>query len=172
MSVVSPRDLGSAGFGFLNRENWRFEFAPAAERSAGLFPDPSCPIADPSKNQHPSAAQAKFLAMLDQTGEDIHTEDDQRKSDDSWHPLVDPRRKMRADKNGNQAKSEDNQGVAERIERPEENRVPAIFLRAGDVGDRGDVVPINAVTKAETENGNDESETESLSGNSGGSDHG
>ena len=50
--------------------------------------------------------------------------------------------------------------MTEGVERPEHERLRTVILRAGDIGDRGDVVPIDPVAEPEEERRDQEPETE------------
>ena len=50
--------------------------------------------------------------------------------------------------------------MTEGVERPEHHGLAAILLGAGDVGDRGDVVPVDAMAEAEPERRHEQSKAE------------
>ena len=54
--------------------------------------------------------------------------------------------------------------MAERIQRGEEHRTPRVRLRARDVGQRGDVVPVDPVPEPKAQRGDDEPDVERLIG--------
>ncbi len=54
--------------------------------------------------------------------------------------------------------------MPDHVEGAEEDGSAALLLRGGDVGDRGDVVPVDPVPEAEPERRDDEPETEASVG--------
>jgi hypothetical protein len=66
--------------------------------------------------------------VTDQRGEDVHAQDHERDADDPLHHIVDPLGQLVAQHDGRRADQEDDQGVPERVDRPEHDRVPAIVL--------------------------------------------
>jgi hypothetical protein len=67
-----------------------------------------------------------------------------------------------AGQDGERSEDQDHQGVAQRVERAEQQRLPPVVLRARDVRDRGDVVPVDAVLEPEPQGRHQRSDPEAL----------
>jgi hypothetical protein len=98
----------------------------------------------------------------DQGDEHEHAEDDQRGSDDPAHNCVDALGKFLSKQDRRCPDHEDDQRMPERVDRPERNRCATFVLRAGDVGDRREMVPVDAVAESEQEGGGEDTQAEGL----------
>ena len=115
-----------------------------------------------TEDQHPSAAHAELAPMLDQRREDEHAEDDEGEPDDALHDRIDARRKIRAQEDGRRTDHEHHERVSEGVEGAEDDRRATVLLRARDVRDRRDVIPIDPVAEPEQERRQEDAETEGL----------
>jgi len=132
-------------------------------RPAQTAPNPPGPFADPSEDQHPPAPHPEVSPVLDQGVEDVDAQDDQGGPHHTLQNRVDSGREVLPQGDGTDSEDEHDQSVSEGIEGGEEHRRPGRVLGTGDVGDRRDVVPVDAVPEPESEHGGDEADPEALS---------
>ena len=121
------------------------------------------------EDEHPPAAHPEVPAVADQRVEDVGPQHDQREPHHALQDRIDAGGEGPAELDGPQAEEEHHQRVAQRVQGGEEHGSPVGLLRAGDVGDGGDVIPVDPVPESEAEHGGDQSDPEPLGG--GGRDH-
>ena len=131
-------------------------------RLATFGADLAIRVPSSAEDEHPPAAHPELPAVTDQRREHEHTEDDEGRPDDPLHHVVDAGREPLPEDDRSDTDHEHHQRVPERVERPEGERLRTVILRAGDVGDRGDVVPVDPVAEAEQEGRDEQAEPESL----------
>ena len=94
--------------------------------------------------------------------EDVATQDEEGCAHEPLHDGVDTLGQPLRQDDGREPEQEHDEGMAERVQRCEPHRTSRFFLRARDVGERGDVVPVDAVAKAEAECGQKEAEVKGI----------
>jgi hypothetical protein len=113
---------------------------------------------DPGDGEHPPALHAEVAAEPDQRPHDVETERDEREPDDAPRCGVDAGRDRATGQDGDCAEGRDHEHVPQRVHGCEQQRAAAFRLRARDVGDRGDVVDVEAVPEPRQEDGRDDAE--------------
>jgi hypothetical protein len=119
---------------------------------------------DAAEDQHPPAPHPELPPVTHQRGEHVHAEQDERDADDAFHHGVDAVGKLGSKDDRQDPDREHDEGMAERVDRAVLERQSAVLLRAGDVRDRGDVVPVDAVPEPEQERRHDDADAKGLRG--------
>src|SRR5919106_2382586 len=129
---------------------------------ADLRSRPTRPPPNSGEHQHPAAPQTEVAPMTDQRDEHVNAEYNERDPHDLRHELVDVLGQTFARHDRKDAEGEHDARVAYDVQRPEQYRVTAFLLRARDVGDRRDVIPVDPVAEPEPESRNEQPEAESV----------
>ncbi len=90
--------------------------------------DPPIRVASAAEDQHPAAPHPELAAVSDQRDEHEDAEGDQGHPDDPLHHRVGAFRKPLAEDDGKHPDHEDDERVAERVERAEHQRRATVLL--------------------------------------------
>ena len=122
-------------------------------------------------DEHPSAPHPEVAAVPRQRHEHVHAEQQQRRADHPLHHRVDAARESFGEDDGGDPEREHDRTVPERVAGGEQHGAAGPRLRSGEIGDRGEVVPVDPVPQPEDERGHDHAEAQGPTGHRADLDH-
>ncbi len=122
------------------------------------LPDPPEASKGAAEHQDPPAPKPKISALTEQLDQDPGTERHKRGTNNPSHPNVDPFGEGRSEHDGKTTEDHDNNAMADCVHRGKKDALPACLGGAAEVSDGCDVIPVDAVPKAEAERGEQQSD--------------
>lgn len=132
-----------------------------AARESVLHPPESgeCAVDD----EHPPAAQPKVPALAQQLQDDPDAEEHERYADDSTHHCIEPIGNCQPKGDCGRAEQEHDGTVANGVEHRQDKPAAPTLGIATQIGDRGDVIPVDAMTQPEPKRGEEKTDRHHLS---------
>src|SRR5918999_3856462 len=105
--------------------------------------------------EHPPAAKPEVAPEADERIDDVDSEEDQGEPDNAPHHRIYGRRYAPARDHSERSQDHEDQGVPRRVHGRERQGAAPVTLRTRDIGYRGDVIDVEAMTETGEEYGDD-----------------